>query len=87
MGTIVNEFIDVIKSVDDVTFKKMDDRLMNFLKEKSKISGSSLVNLSHQQIADEMGTNRVVISRLLKKLENEKRLLLFRNQIKLLKEL
>jgi len=87
MSTIVNEFINVIKSVDDVTFKKMDDRLIGYLKEKSKISGSSLVNLSHQQIADEMGTNRVVISRLLKKLENEKRLLLFRNQIKLLKEL
>ncbi len=87
MATIVNEFIDVIKSVDDVTFKKMDDRLVNYLKEKSKITGSSLVNLSHQQIADEMGTHRVVISRLLKKLENEKRLLLFRNQIKLLKDL
>jgi CRP/FNR family transcriptional regulator len=87
IATIVDEFMDVIKSVDEVTFKKMDDRLVNYLKEKQKITGSSLVNLSHQQIADEMGTNRVVISRLLKKLENDKRLLLFRNQIKLLKDL
>lgn len=87
MATIVNEFMDVIKSVDDVTFKKMDDRLVQFLKEKTQISGSALVNLSHQQIADEMGTHRVVISRLLKKLENEKKLLLFRNQIKVLKGL
>jgi CRP/FNR family transcriptional regulator len=87
MGTIVNEFLDVIKCVDEVTFKKMDERLVNFLKEKSKFTGSSLINLSHQQIADEMGTNRVVISRLLKRLENEKRLLLFRNQLKLLKDL
>jgi len=87
IATIVNEFMDVIKSVDEVTFKKMDDRLVNYLKEKSKITGSSLINLSHQQIADDMGTNRVVISRLLKKLENDKRLLLFRNQIKLLKDL
>jgi CRP/FNR family transcriptional regulator len=87
MSTIVNEFIEVIKSVDDVTFKKMDERLISYLKEKSRISGSTLINLSHQQISDEMGTNRVVISRLLKKLENEKRLLLFRNQIKLLKDL
>ena len=87
MGTIVSEFIDVIRTIDDVTFKKMDDRLVSFLKEKSSLSGSSLVNLSHQQIADEMGTHRVVISRLLKKLENEKRLLLFRNQIKLLSAL
>lgn len=87
MGTIVNEYIGIIKSVDDVTFKKMDERLINFMKEKSKLSGSSLINLSHQQIADEMGTNRVVISRLLKKLENDKKLLLFRNQIKLLRDL
>ncbi len=87
MGTIVNEYLEIIKNVDEVTFKKMDDRIVNFLKGKSKLSGSSLINLSHQQIADELGTNRVVVSRLLKKLENEKRLLLFRNQIKLLKEL
>jgi CRP/FNR family transcriptional regulator, anaerobic regulatory protein len=87
MGTIVNEYLDIIKSVDAVTFKKMDERLVNFLKGKSKLSGSSVINLSHQQIADELGTNRVVISRLLKKLEIENRLLLFRNQIKLLKDM
>jgi len=87
MSTIVTEFIDVIKSVDEVTFKKMDERLVNYLKEKSRISGSSLINLTHQQISEEMGTNRVVISRLLKKLETENRLLLYRNQIKLLKDL
>lgn len=85
MSTIVNEYIGIIKSVDDVTFKKMGERLANFLTKKSQLSGSSLINLSHQQIADELGTNRVVISRLLKSMENEKRLLLFRNQIKLLK--
>ncbi len=55
--------------------------------ERSRLSGSSLINLTHQQIADELGTNRVVVSRLLKKLETEKRLLLYRNQIKLLKDL
>ena len=87
MSTIVNEFMDVIKSVDDVTFKKMDERLIYYLKERSRVSGSSLINLTHQQVADELGTNRVVVSRLLKKLETEKRLLLYRNQIKLLKDL
>jgi len=87
MSTIVNEFMDVIKSVDEVTFKKMDERLAYYLKERSRLSGSSLINLTHQQIADELGTNRVVVSRLLKKLETEKRLLLYRNQIKLLKDL
>lgn len=87
MGTIVNEYIEIIDSINDVTFKKMDERLVKLLKAKTNLSGSSLINLSHQQIADELGTNRVVISRLLKRMENEKQLLLFRNQIKLLKEL
>ncbi|WP_276134337.1 Crp/Fnr family transcriptional regulator [Polluticoccus soli] len=87
MSTIVSEFVDVIKSMDEVTFKKMDDRLVNYLKGKSLISGSSLINITHQQIADELGTNRVVVSRLLKKLETDKKLLLYRNQIKLLKDM
>lgn len=87
MNTILNRFTEVIRSIDDVAFKKMDERLANYLKEKSKATGSSLINLSHQQIADELGTNRVVVSRLLKQLENDKKLLLYRSQIKLLKEL
>lgn len=86
MTTILNRFTEMIKCIDEVAFKKMDDRLINYLKEKSNITGSSLLNLTHQQIGDELGTNRVVISRLLKKLENEKKLLIYNKQIKLLKD-
>jgi CRP/FNR family transcriptional regulator, anaerobic regulatory protein len=87
MTTILDGFTVVIKSIDDIAFKKMDDRLIIYLKEKSKATGSSLINLTHKQIGDELGTNRVVVSRLLKKLENDNRLLLYRNQIKLLRDL
>lgn len=87
MNTILDGFTEIVKSIDDVAFKKMDDRLVSYLKEKSSIAKSALINLTHQQIADELGTNRVVISRLLKKLETDGQLLLFRNQIKLLKQL
>jgi CRP/FNR family transcriptional regulator len=86
MTTILNRFTEIIKCVDEVAFKKMDERLINYLKEKSKISGSSVLNLTHQQIGDELGTNRVVISRLLKKLENDMKLLIYNKQIKLLKD-
>jgi CRP/FNR family transcriptional regulator len=86
MTTMLSRFTEMIKSIDEVAFKKMDERLINYLKEKSNISGSSLINLTHQQIGDELGTNRVVISRLLKKLENEKKLLIYNKQIKLLKD-
>ena len=87
MTTILNRFTEVLRSIDEVAFKKLDDRLVNYLKEKSKATRSPLINLSHQQIADELGTNRVVISRLLKRLELDKKLLLYRNQIRIMKEL
>jgi CRP/FNR family transcriptional regulator len=87
MNTFLNRFTEVLKSIDDVAFKKLDDRLVNYLKEKSRATGSSLINLSHQRIADELGTNRVVISRLLKRLEIDKKLLLYRNQIRLMREM
>ena len=76
MTTILNRFTEIIKTIDDVAFKKLDDRLVKYLKEKSGVTGSSLINMSHQQIADELGTNRVVVSRLLKQLEIDKKLLL-----------
>lgn len=87
MTTMLNRFTEIIKCIDEVAFKKMDERLIRYLKEKSKIARSSVLNLTHQQIGDELGTNRVVISRLLKKLENDKKLLLYNKQIKLFKGL
>lgn len=87
MKTIRSRFNEMLKTIDQIAFQKLDERLVSYLKEKSKATGSSLINLSHEQIANELATSRVVISRLLKKLENDKKLLLYRNQIKLLKEL
>lgn len=87
MSTLLNRFTELIKSIDEVAFKKMDERLLSYLKEKSRVTGSSVLNLTHQQIGDELGTNRVVTSRLLKKMENDKKLLIYNKQIKLLREL
>ena len=87
MKTIRNRFNELLKTIDQIAFQKLDERLVSYLKEKSKAAGSLLINASHQQIADELATSREVISRLLKKLENDKKLLLYRNQIKLLREM
>ena len=87
MKTIRYRFHELLNMVDQIAFQKLDERLVHYLKEKSKATGSPLLNLSHEQIANDLATSRVVISRLLKKLENEKKLLLYRNQIRLLKEL
>jgi CRP/FNR family transcriptional regulator, anaerobic regulatory protein len=85
--TIRNRFHEMLNVIDQIAFQKLDERLVYYLKEKSKVTGSTLINLSHEQIAAELATTRVVISRLLKALENDKKVLLYRNQIKLLRDL
>lgn len=87
MRTIRNRFTEMIKTIDQIAFQNLDERLVNYLREKRRITESTIVNVSHQHIAEELGTSRVVISRLLKKLENNGKVLLFRNQIKILREL
>lgn len=77
-------FMEMLKSMESIAFKKLDERLIAYLKEKQRIGKSSVIKASHVQIAEELGTSRVVISRLLKHLENEKKLLLYRNELKLL---
>jgi CRP/FNR family transcriptional regulator len=87
MRTIRSRFHELLQTIDQIAFQKLDDRLIHYLKEKAKATGSPLLNVSHEQIAAELASSRVVISRLLKKLENDKKLLLYRNQIRLLREL
>ncbi len=87
MRTIRNRFNELLLAIDQLAFQKLDERLVHYLKEKSKATGSSLINLSHEEIATGMASSREVISRLLKKLENDKKVLLYRNQIKIMREL
>jgi CRP/FNR family transcriptional regulator len=87
MRTMQARFHELLIAIDQIAFQKLDERLVTYLKEKSVITGSTLLNLSHESIANDLATSRVVISRLLKKLETDKKLLLYRNQIKLLRDM
>ena len=84
MRSFNERFIELLKSIESIAFHKLDDRLIAYLKEKQRLSGSSVIKASHYLIADELATSRVVISRLLKQLENSKKIILYRNEIKLL---
>jgi CRP/FNR family transcriptional regulator len=84
MRSFNERFIELLKSIESIAFHKLDERLVEYLKEKKRLSGSSVVKVSHHLIADELATSRVVISRLLKQLENEEKILLYRNEIKLM---
>lgn len=79
-----DRFTELLKSIEGIAFHKLDERLVSYLKEKQRLSGSSVIKASHYLIADELATSRVVISRLLKQLENDKKIILYRNEIKLL---
>lgn len=86
MKTIQHRFTELLNTIDQIAFQKLDERLINYLRQKSLTLNSKLINISHEEIANDLATSRVVISRLLKKLENDKKLLLYRNQIKLLND-
>ncbi|MBC7696017.1 MAG: Crp/Fnr family transcriptional regulator [Burkholderiales bacterium] len=83
-SSFTQRFNELLKSLECIAFQKFDERLIKYLKAKAKVTGKNAIQLSHKQIAEEMGTSRVVISRLLKQLENDKKLVLYRNEIKLL---
>jgi CRP/FNR family transcriptional regulator, anaerobic regulatory protein len=84
MRSFNERFLELLKSIESIAFHKLDERLTAYLKEKQRMSGSSVIKASHYLIADELATSRVVISRLLKQLENDKKIILYRNEIKLL---
>jgi CRP/FNR family transcriptional regulator, anaerobic regulatory protein len=84
MRSFNDRFIELLKSIESIAFHKLDVRLIAYLKEKQRMSSSTIIKISHSLIADELATSRVVISRLLKQLENEKKIILYRNEIKLL---
>lgn len=72
---------EMLKTIDSIAFLKMDERLLKYLQEKVHITGSNTIKNTHQEIAYELHTSRVVISRLLKKLEKLGKIQLHRNSI------
>lgn len=74
-------FEELLEVVNAVAFKKIDERLLDFLHKKAEITNSKTLFITHEQLANELGTARVVVSRLLKQLEINGTLKLGRNKI------
>lgn len=79
-----NRLDEMIEAIDTLAFMKMDQRVFKYLSDKVKIMRSPTLNTTHQYIASDLNTSRVVISRILKQLENEDKIKLFRNRIEVL---
>lgn len=77
-------YSELLDTINHVLFHKMDTRLFNYLKEKSRLTGKNPIKISHRQIANELGTAREVISRVMKKLEVEGKVKQHPNQIEIL---
>lgn len=77
-------FEELLEVVNAVAFKKMDERLFIFIEKKCQLTQSKQLNVTHEQLANELGTARVVVSRLLKQMEDKGLIKLGRNKIILL---
>lgn len=84
LETYRSRFEEILITLDHVAFRAMDERLEFYLKKHQQTLKTNLVEVSHQQIADELNSSREVISRLLKKLEQRSKLKLHRNAIEIL---
>jgi CRP/FNR family transcriptional regulator, anaerobic regulatory protein len=77
-------FEELLEVVNSVAFNKMDERLLNFIKKKCELTKAHTLYITHEQLANELGTARVVVSRLLKQMEENKLVILGRNKIHLI---
>ena len=68
-----DRYYDLIDTLNHVLFDRLDLRLYRYLCKKVKLSNSIMIKMSHKEISYELGTSREVISRILKKLEFEKK--------------
>jgi CRP/FNR family transcriptional regulator len=75
---------ELVRSLETITFEHIDVRVMEYLKNKMQEVKGKEVNISHQSLANELGTTRVVVSRILKQLEHDKKIRLSRSNIQIL---
>lgn len=78
-----NRMMEMIKTIDIIAFKKMDERLMDYLEKKAAAIGSRSISVTHQEIAYDLNASREAVSRLLKQLERDGLVELGRNRIEL----
>ena len=80
-------FNELILFIDAISFKNVDFRLIANLKTKQQKSKSNIISITHQQLANELGTAREVVSRLLKQLERDKKIKNLRGEIEIISPL
>jgi CRP/FNR family transcriptional regulator len=81
LGSYNERLNEMVESFDNVVFHSLEDRLIKYLRDKSEIKGEKVLRISHQEIADDLYTTRVSISRLMRKLESNNIISQQRNKV------
>ena len=75
---------EMLTAIDNIVFNSMEERLKNYLNDKTWVTKNKILHISHADIANDLHSSRVVISRLMKKLENEGIIRQSRNKVEYL---
>lgn len=83
----LQRFEELLNMVNDIAFRQVDERLLDLLRTRARLSSDGIIHATHQQLADDIGSAREVISRLLKRLEGEGKVQLGRGSVKIISKL
>lgn len=81
LETYRNRFEELLVVIDSIAFHALDEKLEFYLRRQFEAHAASTINLTHQQIANDLATSREVVTRLLKKMAERNLIRLHRNQI------
>lgn len=76
--------MEIVESFDSLAFENMNGRMMKYLSDKTKINHMEDLKITHQEIANDLHTSRVVVTRILKQLHDEKKIYSTRNRVRVL---
>jgi len=77
-------YLDLLETIDQLVNENLDERIYSYLKNKVLLTGKNPMKISHRIIASEVGTSREVVTRIIKKLDNSKRVVQLENSIQVL---
>ncbi len=73
---------EMLEAIDSLAFHNMEERIVKYLKDRAMVLGDDTLKITHYQIARDLNSSRVVISRIMKKLEDNGQVTQSRNMIK-----
>jgi CRP/FNR family transcriptional regulator len=80
MDTYRNRIEELLQTIDDIAFRNMDERILNYLRREQQVHNCSVLTINHTSVAEELNSSREVVSRLMKKVSEKGLIRLLKNQ-------